>query len=302
LQYWKEADNSYFLNEKRNLVLAKKAYHLNDDFFELLYPTDVNAENVDSFTDFLITILDSNDDFSKQNKNKAKAKLLSESYKSGWKISEILRDNLLNEARNYALTDPVLFQDYRGIFDILFPDFDLNLPSLEDKWVELYYNTHEFSENETSLDLMRLKPEMVLDDRGCMKTDVKHNLNDLYQAMDNFWTSYREIFMGLEMVYEVHIPSLPDSREDLYSYNGEELIRIKRDMVRGVLSVCRHPQLFMMSTVGEYLKADEEEKLNIAEKEENMDLQLLLIEHVEVRICVQQVLMELAKLAESQVV
>jgi hypothetical protein len=120
--------------------------------------------------------------------------------------------------------------------------------------------------------------------------------------MDNFWTSYREIFMGLEMVYEVHIPSLPDSREDLYSYNGEELIRIKRDMVRGVLSVCRHPQLFMMSTVGEYLKADEEEKLNIAEKEENMDLQLLLIEHVEVRICVQQVLMELAKLAESQVV
>ena len=296
LQYWKEADNSYFLNEKRNLVLSKKAYHLNDDFFELLYPTDVNAENVDSFIDFLITILDSDDDFSKQNKNKAKAKLLSESYKSNWKLSETLRGDLLKEARNYAFADPILFKDYRAIFDVLFPDFNLNIPKLEERWFELYYNTHEFSDSEADLALRQLKPDMLLDDDGNIKAGVKHNMNDLYQAMDNFWTSYKEIFAELELEYEVQVPYLPDSKEDLYFYTGEELIRIKRDMVRGVLSVCSHPQLFEMSTVGEYLKADDEEKLNIAEKESNVDLQLLLIEHVEVRICVQDALVELAKL------
>ena len=126
--------------------------------------------------------------------------------------------------------------------------------------------------------------------------EIKQNLNDLYMAMDNFWTSYKEIFTDLELEYEVQVPVLPDSKEDLYSYSGNQLIQIKRDMVSGILSVCNHPQVFKAATVGDYLSSDDESKLNIAEKEKNVDLQLLLIEHVEVRYCVDAALSELAKL------
>lgn len=296
LEYWKEADNPYFLNEKRNLVLAKKAYHLNDDFFELLYPTDVDAENVDSFMDFLVTIIDSYNEFSEQNKNKAKAKLLIESYKSGWKLSESVREDLLNEARFYALNDPMRIKEYRAIFDVLFPDFDLSHPSLEEEWFNLYYNTREFSEYEAIAQVGESMSDRLSVAEDRVQKEIKQNLNDLYMAMDNFWTSYKEIFTDLELEYEVQVPVLPDSKEDLYSYSGNQLIQIKRDMVSGILSVCNHPQVFKAATVGDYLSSDDESKLNIAEKEKNVDLQLLLIEHVEVRYCVDAALSELAKL------
>lgn len=296
LEYWKEADNPYFLNEKRNLVLAKKAYHLNDDFFELLYPTDVDVENVDSFMDFLVRIIGSDNEFSGQNKNKAKAKLLIESYKSGWKLSENLRDVLLNEARACAFNDPIRIKEYKAIFDVLFPDFDLACPSLEKEWFELYYNTREFSEYEAIPHIRKSPSDRTSGAEDRIESMNKQNLNDLYQAMDDFWTSYEEIFADLELEYEVPIPTLPDSKEDLYSYNGEQFIQIKRDMVRGIVSICTHPQVFKSATVGDYLSSDDEGKLDIAEKEMNSDLQILLIEHVEIRYCVDAALSELAKL------
>lgn len=60
--------------------------------------------------------------------------------------------------------------------------------------------------------------------------------------------------------------------------------------------LCAHPQVFVFTTVGDYLSLDDDNKLNIVEEKRNVYLQLLLIEHVEIRYCIDAALSELAKL------
>jgi len=146
---------------------------------------------------------------------------------------------------------------------------------------EEFYHRFWYMEGEEEFEgaLKNIRPGIK---DGEMPGDFKEYL---FTALSCFWDAYHDVCKGSGIKQEVEQPWMPATAADLVDFTNDKLLFYKKEAVRALMSVFSQKNLFRHNTVDAYLDASDEEKLNIAEVEnEDPAFQLLLIEAVGVKI------------------
>lgn len=140
LKYYAKEDGNAKINAIRNKVIGNKTFVVDNEFFELLFPTVLDFDNVASFKKLMETVAyDTSNTYYEINRKKACAKLLINHYDGVWTLSSEERKRLLDEARDVARKTPQYFVFFKSIWKEVFPGFNVDELSLEDRWLDLLY-------------------------------------------------------------------------------------------------------------------------------------------------------------------
>ena len=157
-------------------------------------------------------------------------------------------------------------------------EFDLSRPTLGGKWFDQYYARYEHLDGEEKFqnEFDKVKPRFL---QGEMPTEY----TEFFQTIGNLFDSYEAICSSQGLSQRFFRP--PDSVLEFESFPNKRFLWLWQETCRAVIDVFERTNLFRHSSVGEFLAADLEERLQIAEKEDHdQDFQLLLITFVELRI------------------
>ena len=166
-------------------------------------------------------------------------------------------------------------------------EFDLNRPNLNEWWFDKFYSQYEYTEGEEALEkgLRDITPKIT---GGKLPYDYQEYFEE---ALKHFWSAYLAVCLEHGLRQMVEEPTLPSTGKDLVHFTNDNLLSYKKDVVRAVVSVLEQKPLFKHKTTADYLAANDEGRLNVAEGvSDDADFQLMLIEMVEVRIDFEAVL------------
>ena len=189
----------------------------------------------------------------------------------------------------------VLFEDNIWMADEEWT-FDLERPSHTPMWFSTYCSKYEHVAGE----------EMLLGELNEVKPgpgeEMPDDFKEFFQAVNTLFDAYESICESQNIKPLYFRPDeLPCDAKDLKFFQNCRFLELRELALLAVIDIFERTYLFKHYTVGKYLSATDEEKLNMAEaEEENQDFQLLLITHVEIRVdfdCVMDYIKALASAA-----
>lgn len=174
--------------------------------------------------------------------------------------------------------------------------FDLERPSHTPMWFSTYCSKYEHVAGEEKLlgELNEVKPGPG--------EEMPDDFKEFFQAVNTLFDAYESICESQNIKPLYFRPDdLPCDAKDLKFFQNCRFLELRELALLAVIDIFERTYLFKHYTVGKYLSATDEEKLNMAEaEEENQDFQLLLITHVEIRVdfdCVMDYIKALASAA-----
>lgn len=253
LCYRSQEDDSSSLNEIRNTVIRSGAYRFDNKFFDLLYPTEVENDNVNAFREFMEEVADNTiiDDYYKINKIKAVAKLLIYHYNDRWTISNAELIKLHDFAVSLVKDYPSCMIYFRSIWKELFVGFDVNIPSLDSDWMNLYYAIFESMGKEAEISCYGYKE----------KDGYDQCIADFRKQVNEFWDEYEKTakLLGISAVH--HKRLVPTS---LKSFNFDSYLKIKINYLEAFISILQSPTL--KGSIGVLVEAENLDKLFLLNK------------------------------------
>ena len=158
--------------------------------------------------------------------------------------------------------------------------FDIERPSCTSMWFDTYCSKYEHVEGEEMLrqELSEVRPDM--------NEEMPSDFQEFFQAVNTLFDMYGSICESQNIKPLYFRPDdLPCEAKDLKFFQNCRFLELRELALLAVIDIFERTYLFKHYTVGKYLSATDEEKLNMAEvEEENQDFQLLLISHVEIRV------------------
>ena len=158
--------------------------------------------------------------------------------------------------------------------------FDIERPSCTSMWFDTYCSKYEHVEGEEMLrqELSEVRPDM--------NEEMPSDFQEFFQAVNTLFDTYGSICESQNIKPLYFRPDdLPCEAKDLKFFQNCRFLELRELALLAVIDIFERTYLFKHYTVGKYLSATDEEKLNMAEvEEENQDFQLLLITHVEIRV------------------
>lgn len=174
--------------------------------------------------------------------------------------------------------------------------FDLERPSHTPMWFSTYCSKYEHVAGEEKLlgELNEVKPGPG--------EEMPDDFKEFFQAVNTLFDAYESICESQNIKPLYFKPDdLPCDAKDLKFFQNCRFLELRELALLAVIDIFERTYLFKHYTVGKYLSATDEEKLNMAEaEEENQDFQLLLITHVEILVdfdCVMDYIKALASAA-----
>jgi len=174
--------------------------------------------------------------------------------------------------------------------------FDIERPSRTSMWFDTYCSKYEHAEGE---EMLRQELNEVKPGPG---EEMPDDFKEFFQAVNTLFDAYESICESQNIKPLYFRPDdLPCEAKDLKFFQNCRFLELRELALLAVIDIFERTYLFKHYTVGKYLSATDEEKLNMAEvEEENQDFQLLLITHVEIRVdfdCVMDYIKTLASAA-----
>lgn len=271
LRYRSKEDDNVSLNDIRNLVIRNDAYLLDDDFFDLLYPTDVVADTVNPLMQFMsIVAEDEEGGFLEINKIKAEAKLLINHINNVWTLSNEERIDLREKAIVQILTNPSCMVYFRSIWKEIFPDFDVNSPSVEPDWMKMYYSIFESREQEAEMHYFKYKENEVYDDYIEM---FRKNYNRLCDDYDR-------------LISQLEINVVPHgklTKNELKHFDLKHYLNVKNIFLEMYISLLQSP--ILREAAGTLVESENIDKLFLLDTiTSDSDLKDLLKDFIRIRI------------------
>ena len=165
-------------------------------------------------------------------------------------------------------------------------EFNLERPSLQDEWFEEYYARYEHLEGEEELSgpLKNIRPDVLTD-----------NYLSFFSAVRNMWHAYEEVCPCLHIGQTVAQPAFPISADEMNAFGNERLVGLRKEMTRVLLSVLEQLPSLDKRRVADFLCAKDNDRLDIANEIRYQALQLLLVENVEIRVALENILLDLTE-------
>ena len=228
LRYYAKENSNATINAIRNKVIGNNTYKTDNDFFELLYQTKVDSENVDVFKQFMEDVeSNSSRDYLEINRKKAGAKLLINHFEGIWTLSSEEKRRLLDDARNVAYKTPQFFVFYRPIWKEVFPEFKVTDLSLNDQWIDLCCALFESTEEETSL---------TEKTKNISKQDLVIKIVDDYKELYNKYEELSSQFSNQVVLKKRNIT-------DFRSFNSTYYFELKKELLKLFVSIIMQPEL-----------------------------------------------------------
>lgn len=166
--------------------------------------------------------------------------------------------------------------------------FNLDRPSLNEQWFKQFYDLFGHTEKEEQLHKelknVRLRGE---------QTDVFHSCyREFFNVVREISYTYTEFCLKNHIEREVDFPQIPQNIDEQDAVPNYMYTTMKYQALRALISVYKRLGCFCGSSMAEFFKASDEEKLNIAEKEAEDNLQLLMILYVELGIDFENLIFE----------
>lgn len=166
--------------------------------------------------------------------------------------------------------------------------FLLDRPSLDPAWFDEYYRLFEYTEGEEDLEkgLRHIRPEWAV---------LQADYMEYFAHLKTYWDACEAVCKKYQIRPAVPAPDLPESEADMTGLPNDKLLVYKKDAYRALIGLLASgKRLFRHSKMADYLEASAEERLNIAEVEqEDGDFQMILIEAVEIRMDLAEILQDL---------
>lgn len=166
--------------------------------------------------------------------------------------------------------------------------FLLDRPSLDPAWFDEYYRLFEYTEGEEDLEkgLRHIRPEWAV---------LQADYLEYFAHLKTYWDACEAVCKKNQIRPAIPAPDLPESGADMTGLSNDKLLVYKKDAYRALIGLLASgKRLFRHSTMSDYLEAGAEERLNIAEVEqEDGDFQMILIEAVEIRMDLAEILQDL---------
>ena len=167
--------------------------------------------------------------------------------------------------------------------------FDLGRPSLSEEWFDEYYQSYGYTSLEEQL-LNELKDIRLT---GESEDKLHQSYHDYFYALRQIWWAYRDYCRKHQLEMDFVVPYIPETPADLESFPNAQLISLKKDTLRALVSLYRRMGSFRGSSIASFLRADHQEKLEIAQQETDQVMQLLMILHTELLIDFESLLIDL---------
>jgi len=197
--------------------------------------------------------------------------------------------SFLKITRNYRGS---YVSDAMKVFDneSLLTDFNLDRPLLNHEWwFEEFYNNYCRTEDE---DLLEKSLKHVT-------FRVKHPdeklgpYDEFIHAVYEYWFSYRGCCIKQEIEMEVEEPTIPKCASEINLHSNALLLSLKKASIRALIALLRRSSFLCGSSIADFLKADLDKKLDIAEMEVDSTMQLLLILYVEIGVDLESLVIDL---------
>lgn len=265
LNYYSHENNSRSINIIRNKVLHNRAYEETKEFFELLYPIDVDPENAEIMKNFMENVINNGENFDEIDRIKASAKLLINHYNNIWTISNKEKEHLVDYARSVAINKPNCFVFYRPIWKEIFPDFDAFHPSTTDEWIDLYYALIESTEEEAVL-------------KGMVYKNKKNNkmakeFLDHYKVFCDYYNKKMSDLAGNNAILLRRL-TIPE----LKSLNLNQYIGLKKELIKTFVSLVLIPEVYVFAEALLYIKDKQNAVLQIIKLDIDGDLKNTLFD------------------------
>lgn len=166
-------------------------------------------------------------------------------------------------------------------------NFSLEYPSVAPEWFDEYYRRHEYVEDEELLEreLRCIRPPV---DNGRMSEDYRTFFSDLY----DFWRAYTTVCSRYHIRPLFRQPELPEDASELQDFTNDTILAWRKDTVRAMIHLFETRNLFLHKSVEDYLEANDEARLDVAEFEkEDEEFQLMLIMNVGLRVDLENVVL-----------
>ena len=166
--------------------------------------------------------------------------------------------------------------------------FLLDRPSLDPAWFDEYYRLYEYTEGEEDLEkgLRLIRPQGEV---------LQADYLEYFATLKTYWDACEAVCKKYKIRPAIPAPVLPASEADMAGLANDKLLVLKKDAYRALIGLLASgKRLFRHSKMADYLGASAEERLNIAEVEQEDDaFQMILIEAVEIRMDLAEILQDL---------
>lgn len=186
--------------------------------------------------------------------------------------------------------------DAKKVFDnpSLLTGFNIDRPSLDTAWFDEYYKRYIEVKDENLL-LNKLKKTKLRIKDGSNHFGPYH---DFFYAETEFWDAYWAYCTRHELEKEKDLPRIPQYTTDLKRLTNDYLLSMKKKSVRAAISIFRHLTVVGSCSIGTFLEAEDEVKLDLCERLNEDGLQLLLILYIEIGIDFENLLLNLMEKKE----
>lgn len=154
--------------------------------------------------------------------------------------------------------------------------FNASRPTVSPEWFDEFYRRYEHIQDEEKY--CKLTPMTV----GI--TSYISEMEEFSKTMTELWDAYR-IFCGKhDITPRMAEFSVPMTYKEYSVFPLYRFIELKKDVLRALIDALEQAGIMCHSPLLEYFEANDEGKLVFSEKEKDESLQLLLVQHVAMRI------------------
>ena len=157
--------------------------------------------------------------------------------------------------------------------------FNLSRPTSYPEWFNEYYKRFEQAENEKIIS-RKLVPITV----GLMRNEMPSDFSDYFTSLKDLRYAHHSILDKYNIIPVLETIRIPESFQDLKSFSLDDFSTLEKDAISAFISDLEQISIMHSCSLEEYFKGNDEDKADICEKEKNKDLQLLMIQHITMRL------------------
>lgn len=163
--------------------------------------------------------------------------------------------------------------------------FNASRPTMTPGWFDEFYRRYEYTPDEEKY--CKLIP---------MTVGIPFHISELKEfsnSMTDLWDAYRAFCREHDIVPRLAEQFIPKSFKDWSVFPLYKLIELKKDVLRALIDAFEQTGIMCHAPLLDYFETNDEGKLFFSEIEKNKSLQLLMVEHVTMRIDYENIILYL---------
>lgn len=156
--------------------------------------------------------------------------------------------------------------------------FNLSRPTSYPEWVDEYYKRYEYAKEEKILS-RKLVPVTV----GLMRDEMPSDFTDYFISLKDLLEAHHAILDKYNIKPVFQTVKIPESFQDLKTFPLDDFITLEKDAISTFVSDLEQLSIMHSCSLEEYFNANNEDKVDVCEKETNKELQLLMVQHITMR-------------------